>query len=394
MVFPSVPASPKVYAIIVAAGRSNRFGGSVPKQYAMVNGQPVIRQSVCSFLNHPDIAGIQVVIHPDDEALYQKAVGDLPLCTPVFGGQERQDSVRNGLEALCKHTPDFVLIHDAARPFAGRNVIDAVLQALQFAPAAIPGTEVADTLKSVNSDCVVLHSISRKGLWRAQTPQGFHFMTILDAHRQCAGLSLTDDAALLEHLGKGPVRMVAGSAENYKITWSDDLDKSSPSPRVSMETRTGIGFDVHAFTTGNTLTLCGVSIPFSRKLSGHSDADVAMHALTDALYGCIGAGDIGVHFPPGKARWKDAPSRIFLEHACNLIRQQTGRITHVDITIICEEPKLGPYRQDMILSLARIMDIPESRVSIKATTTERLGFTGRKEGIAAQAIATALLPAG
>lgn len=384
-------APSRVYALIVAAGRGTRFGSAIPKQYMKLNGQAMIRKSVCSFLKRSDIAGVQVVIHPDDEALYQQALGDLDTLPPVHGGHTRQDSARHGLEAIDQYNPDIVLIHDAARPFVSQDVIDSVLQALQSGLAAIPGTEVTDTLKRVDGN-IITHSVNRNGLWQAQTPQGFHFRSILDAHRQCRGLSLTDDASILEHVGKGPVRMVAGDTENYKITGPSDISGMARTTSRAMETRTGIGFDVHAFCQGSNITLCGIEIPFTRGLSGHSDADVAMHALTDALYGCIGAGDIGKHFPPSDPRWKGAPSSTFLRHARDAIRQQSGRIVHTDMTVICEEPKLGPYRQKMAESIANILEISVSRVSIKATTTERLGFTGRQEGIAAQAIATVALP--
>lgn len=384
-------APPRIYALIVAAGRSTRFGSAIPKQYIKANDQAMIRASVCSFLGRSDIAGVQVVIHPDDETLYQQALGDLDILPPAHGGQTRQDSVRHGLEAVDQYSPDIVLIHDAARPFVSQGVIDSVLQALQHSLAAIPGIEVTDTLKKVDTN-IIIHSVDRNGLWRAQTPQGFHFRTILDAHIQCQGLSLTDDASILEHVGKGPVRMVAGDAENYKVTGPNDISDITRTTSRVMETRTGIGFDVHAFCQGSNITLCGIEIPFTRGLSGHSDADVAMHALTDALYGCIGAGDIGKHFPPSDPRWRGAPSSTFLRHARDTIRQQSGRIVHTDLTIICEEPKLGPYRQRMAESIASILEISASRVSIKATTTERLGFTGRQEGIAAQAIASVALP--
>ncbi|MEQ8194867.1 MAG: bifunctional 2-C-methyl-D-erythritol 4-phosphate cytidylyltransferase/2-C-methyl-D-erythritol 2,4-cyclodiphosphate synthase [Rhodospirillales bacterium] len=372
-------------ALIVAAGRGSRFGGELPKQYTLLAGEPVLRHTVSAFLHHPRIDSVRVVIHRDDRDLYDRAVGPLDLLEPVGGGATRQDSVRLGLESLEAVGAETVLIHDAARPFVDRALIGRVLDSLRDYPGAIPAVAVSDTLKR-GSDSVIGETVARDDLWRAQTPQGFRYADIMAAHRRLAGETLTDDAALLERLGQ-PVGMVEGSEDNFKITTAADLERAE---RLigGGDIRTGFGFDVHRFAPGDQVMLCGIAIPHDQGLAGHSDADVGLHALTDAILGAVGEGDIGVHFPPSDARWRGAPSDIFLAHARDLAAAKGGSIVNADVTLICERPKVSPHRFAMAARIAEILRIDPSRVNIKGTTTEGLGFTGRGEGIAAQAVAT------
>ncbi|CCG08581.1 bifunctional 2-C-methyl-D-erythritol 4-phosphate cytidylyltransferase/2-C-methyl-D-erythritol 2,4-cyclodiphosphate synthase [Pararhodospirillum photometricum] len=381
----------KVAALIVAAGRGKRFGGELPKQYLPLGGRPVLRHSLARFAAHPDVALVRAVIHPDDRDLYDAAAHGLTtLLEPVPGGAERQDSVRLGLESLVEAAPDVVLIHDGARPLIDGALIDRVIAALGEQPGAIPALPVADTLKRGNGR-LIGETVERANLWRAQTPQGFRFPDLLAAHRAAAGRTLTDDAAVLEAAGAS-VALVEGAEDNVKITTPIDLARAESLFRGPGEPRIGSGFDVHRLGPGSSVTLCGIELPHDQGLIGHSDADVPMHALTDALLGTINAGDIGRHFPPSDMRWKGAPSSIFLAHAGALIDALGGRILNVDITMMCERPKIGPHRARMANKLAEILRIPASRISIKATTTETLGFTGREEGIAAQATALVALP--
>jgi 2-C-methyl-D-erythritol 4-phosphate cytidylyltransferase/2-C-methyl-D-erythritol 2,4-cyclodiphosphate synthase len=379
------------YALIVAAGRGTRFGGALPKQYLPLGGASVLRHAVAAFTTHPGIAGVQVVIRAEDRANFDEAVAGLALLPPVPGGAERQDSVRLGLEALIPHDPDRVLIHDAARPFPDAALINRVLEALDRAQAAIPALPLGDTVKRV-ADGVIRDTVDRSQLWRAQTPQGFHFPAILAAHRAARGLVLTDDSAVAEAAGMAPV-VVPGSEDNQKVTTAQDL---AAAERLLMartgDVRVGQGFDVHPFGPGDHVLICGIAIPHEKSLLGHSDADVGLHALTDALLGAIGAGDIGVHFPPSEPRWRGAASDQFLAHAAALVRARAGEIASVDVTIICERPRIAPHRAQMVERVAVILRVSPDRVSVKATTTERLGFTGRGEGIAAQAVATVRLP--
>jgi 2-C-methyl-D-erythritol 4-phosphate cytidylyltransferase/2-C-methyl-D-erythritol 2,4-cyclodiphosphate synthase len=379
-------------ALVVGAGRGQRFGGDVPKQYGDLGGKPLIWRTLAAFACHPKISAVRAVIHPDDRDLYDAAMagdGKLDLLEPAYGGATRQQSVRLGLESLTGLAPDLVLIHDAARPFVSKDIIERVIEALSRSRGAIAALPVHDTLKSSDQG-FIKSTVERTGLWRAQTPQGFHFQDILAAHKNAPDTELTDDAAVAQIAGLA-VELVQGSAENIKITTMDDL-KMAERSSGDWEYRTGMGFDVHRFCKGDQVTLCGVTIPFGFALDGHSDADVAFHALTDALLGAIAEQDIGSHFPPGEGTWKDASSHLFLSHARDLVRQRGGEIVNVDITIICEEPKIGPYRQAMRAAVAAVLDIKQQRISIKATTTERLGFTGRKEGIAAQAVANVKTP--
>lgn len=381
-------------ALIVAAGRGSRAGGGVPKQYRDLAGQPVLRHSLAVFARHPRVTHIRVMIHPDDRALYQQATAGFDLLPPVPGGATRQDSVRLGLESLADLAPDHVLIHDGARPFVDATIIDRTLAALAAAPGAIPALPVTDTLKraGTGTPAAIAATVDRAGLWRAQTPQGFDFAKVLAAHRAAAGADLPDDAAVAERAGLG-VALVMGSEANLKITTEDDLTRAARLlAGVPVESRIGQGFDTHKFGPGTEIMLCGVAVPHSKGLVGHSDADVGLHALTDALLGAIGAGDIGVHFPPSDARWRNADSALFVRHAAELVAKAGGRIVHVDVTIIGEEPKVSPHRARMVARLSEILGIEPGRCSVKATTTEGLGFTGRREGIAAQAVATVELP--
>ncbi len=378
----------KVAALIVAAGAATRFGA--PKQYAVLAGAPLLRHSVAAFLRHRAVDAVRVVIAADERGRYDGAMAGLELMTPVTGGPSRQDSVRLGLESLQDDPPSQVLIHDAARPYPSAGLIARVAAALDQTAGAIPALAVTDTLKSGDGRRVAA-TVDRTGLFRAQTPQGFHYQAILAAHRDAAGRALTDDAAIAEAAGL-EVAMVEGEESNLKITGPDDLVRAEV--LAGGETRVGTGFDLHRFGPGDHVMLCGVAIAHGRGLAGHSDADVALHALTDALLGAAGEGDIGAHFPPLDPRWKDAASAEFVTHALSRIAARGGSVVHVDLTIICEDPKIGPHRAAMTERVAEMLELESSRVSIKATTTEGVGVTGRGEGIAAQAVATIRLPAG
>ena len=369
-------------ALIVAAGRGQRFGGSQPKQYVPLKGEPLLRRTLRAFAGHPRVGKVLVAIHPDDAAVFAKAAEGLDVQS-VHGGGTRQNSVLKGLEFLATDTPDLVLIHDGARPVVSATVIDAVITGLATAHGTLPVVPVVDTLKQVDGEHVGA-TVPRDNLVRAQTPQGFRFRTILAAHRQHAGESLTDDAAVMERAGYR-VMTVPGDNANVKVTTMDDLARLIA---ALSETRTGQGFDVHRFGPGAHVTLCGVKVPHNHGLDGHSDADVALHAATDAILGAISAGDIGQHFSPSDEKWRGAPSDKFIQHAYNLLTELGGTLVHLDITIICERPKVGPHRAVLVESVARILDVKADRISVKATTTEGLGFTGRGEGIAAQAVAT------
>ncbi len=375
-------------ALIVAAGSGSRTGLDFPKQYLRIGEKAVLAIAADAFLKHSGIDAVQVIINPRDEDLYREATTDRDLLPWVAGGETRQMSVRNGLEALTDMKPDNVLIHDAARPFLSPELIDRCLAALEKHPAVLPAMPMVDTLKSIDGGSVT-GTIDRETVAAAQTPQSFHFQAILEAHRSYADQQVTDDIALAELAGL-PVSWIMGEASNRKITTAEDIEAMTEKPLTDI--RTGLGFDVHAFEEGNSVWLGGVEIPHDRSLKGHSDADVALHALTDALLGAIGDGDIGTHFPPSDEQWKGASSDRFLAHAGSLIKDRNGVIGNVDLTIICEQPKIGPHRQAIRNRISEILDLDVSRISIKGTTTEKLGFTGRKEGIAAQAIATVRLP--
>ena len=393
MTEPMTEPMTETVALVVAAGRGQRFGSPLPKQYAELAGRPVLSYALTRLAAHPRIDRVQVVIHPDDRALYDRAAAGLELPEPALGGPSRQDSVRRGLESLEALAPAAVLIHDGTRPFVNATVIDRVLDALATTVGAVAALPVTDTLKR-GADGRVAGTVERAGLWRAQTPQGFRFAEILVAHRAAAGRELTDDAAVAERAGLS-VALVDGALENIKITTQDDLARAAfwlAGEQAGAETRVGQGFDVHPFGPGNQVMLCGVAVPHDAGLMGHSDADVGLHALTDAILGALGAGDIGQHFPPTEARWRDTESGVFLRHAGELVAEVGGRIRHLDVTLICERPKIGPHRAAMVARIAELLGINAGRVSVKAATTEGLGFTGRGEGIAAQASATLALP--
>jgi len=386
---------PNVAALIVAAGRGVRSGQEIPKQYVPIAGEPVLRRSIQALQACPLVGPVQVVIHPQDEPLYRAAVDGLQaILPPVDGGETRQNSVFRGLKALQDTAPDIVLIHDGARPFVTRNLVERVVGGVSADEGAVPALPVADTLRRADGD-VLGETVSRDRLQAMQTPQGFPFAAILKAHRdaQAGGRDdLTDDAALFQIAGHA-VRMVAGERNNIKLTQPGDFAYAEAIMTDGYEIRTGQGFDVHAFEAGDSVTLCGITIPFDRRLKGHSDADVGLHALTDALFGAMADGDIGSHFPPSDPQWKDMASEHFLKHAMARLHQRSGRLAGMDVTLICEKPKIGPHRDAMRERIAGICGVSVSRIAVKATTSEQLGFTGRGEGIAAMAVATIRLPA-
>jgi 2-C-methyl-D-erythritol 4-phosphate cytidylyltransferase/2-C-methyl-D-erythritol 2,4-cyclodiphosphate synthase len=384
-----------VAAVVVAAGRGLRAGGDMPKQYRHLAGEPVVRTSLRVFANHPEVAMVQPVIHSDDEARFRGAVGDLKLLAPVFGGATRQASVRAGLEALAPFRPDLVLIHDAARPYASAALVSRAIAAVAVTGAAVPVMPVADTVKSVDASGVIEATLDRAKLRTVQTPQVFAFGPVLDAHRRATASGLedfTDDAALAEWAGL-KVAVFAGEAGNLKLTTPEDVARAERDQAAALaDIRTGNGFDVHAFAPGDHVMLGGVKIPHQCGVTGHSDADVALHALTDALLGAVAEGDIGTHFPPSDPQWRGASSDRFLAFAVERVRARGGRIAHLDLTIVCEAPRVGPHRDAMRARIAAIAGVDIDRVAVKATTSERLGFTGRGEGIAAMATATVRLP--
>lgn len=390
-----------IAALIVAAGRGLRAGTAIPKQYAAIAGRPVLARTVEIFTAHPMVDYVAVVIAPGDEPLYRQSVtlASSKLLPLISGADTRQRSVLCGLQALASHRPGKVLIHDGARPFTPPEVISACCEALLEIPAVIVALPMPDTVKVADADGRIVRTLDRRTLWRAQTPQGFDFMAILSAHEAAAKAGLTDftdDAAVAEWAGI-TARIVRGSEQNLKITVPEDFvladqhlqatDRRSP---AVPDVRTGQGFDVHTLGPGDHVWLCGVKIPHTQSLQGHSDADVALHALTDALLGTIAGADIGEHFSNTDPRWRGAPSRLFLEDAVVRVRSQGGVIGNADVTILCEAPKIAPHRQSMRTLLASLLGIEEGRVSVKATTTEGLGFTGRREGIAALATATVI----
>lgn len=366
--------------IIVAAGRGTRAGGETPKQWQSLAGQPVLAHTVAAF---EGIGRIVVVLHPEDMArgvaLFQ---GKVALCA---GGASRDASVRNALEMLEGSGVEKVLIHDGARPLVSRAVINGVLEALDSTQAAAPALPVSDALWT-GENGQVTGTQDRNGLYRAQTPQGFDFDAILSAHRAHPGGS-ADDVEVARAAGLS-VAIARGSEDNLKITYPEDFARAERLLGDKMDIRLGHGYDVHAFEPGDHVTLCGVAVPHDKKLKGHSDADVGMHALTDAIYGALAEGDIGRHFPPSDPQWKGAASEIFLDHAVKLAEARGFRLGNADVTLICEQPKIGPHATEMAQVLARIIGIEPGRISVKATTSERLGFTGREEGIAAIATAT------
>lgn len=380
----------RVVAVLVAAGRGTRFGGEVAKQAMPLLGRPVLRHAAEGLLRDGGVAAIQPVSAPGEEAALAALLDGLPILPPVAGGTTRQESVRRGLEALEADPPDLVLVHDAARPIVPPGTVPALLAALAEVPGAIPALPVSDTLKR-GVEGRIAATVPRAGLFRAQTPQGFRYAALLAAHRT-AQEEATDDAQLLEAAGL-PVALVAGHDSNVKITWPEDLARVETAMLARMEPRAGTGFDVHRIVEGRPMVLCGVVVPCPFGLDGHSDADVGIHALCDAIYGALAEGDIGRWFPPSEAEWKDADSARFLRHAASRIAARGGRLVNADVTLICERPKITPHAEAMRARLAELLGVEAGRVSVKATTTERLGFPGRGEGIAAQAAVTVLLPA-
>jgi len=381
----------RVIALLMAAGSGSRFGAAVPKQYLPLLGRPILRHAAEALLAEGLVEAILPVVAAGEEARVAALLEGLPCLPPVPGGDSRQASVLAGLVALAGDAPDAVLVHDAARPILPPASIGALLAALAEHPGAIPAQPVTDTIKAAQGG-VIARTVPRAGLYRAQTPQAFRFPVLLRAHRE-ARAEATDDASLLEQLGL-PVALLPGSEDNIKVTYPEDLARAEAAMLPRLLPAMGTGFDVHRLVEGRPLILCGIAVPHPLGLDGHSDADVGLHALCDAIYGALAEGDVGRHFPPSEAEWKDADSARFLRHAAGRVAARGGIITHADVTLICERPKIGPHADAMRARLAELMGIPLSRVSVKATTTERLGFTGRGEGIAAQAAATLLLPAG
>ena len=373
----------RIAAILLAAGSGTRLGAPVAKQYLPIGGKPILRWAA-------EALGEVALLQPVGEAApIAEALASLPHLPPVPGGATRQDSVRAGLEALAPHAPDIVLIHDGARPFLPPGTIASLLAVLETAPGAIPAVPVADTLKRGAAGRIT-ETVPREALFRAQTPQGFHYPLLRALHAQAAP-GATDDAGILEAAGHH-VALVPGHEDNIKITYPEDLTRMTRILAPTPLPRIGTGFDVHVLEPGRKLILCGVEVPHEKGLAGHSDADVGIHALCDAIYGALAEGDIGRWFPPTDMKHKDQDSADFLRHAASRVAARGGVIANVDVTLICERPKITPHAPAMIARLADLLGVDPGRVSVKATTTERLGFTGRMEGIAAQAAACVLLP--
>ncbi|MBZ6075107.1 bifunctional 2-C-methyl-D-erythritol 4-phosphate cytidylyltransferase/2-C-methyl-D-erythritol 2,4-cyclodiphosphate synthase [Microvirga puerhi] len=391
-----------VAALIVAAGRGSRAGEGVPKQYRSLAGRSVLARTLEKYLSHPGIARIITVIHPDDRVPYERAVGEVGcrtehLLAPVAGGDTRQVSVLHGLEALESLRPEIVLVHDAARPFVDSTLIDRAIDAAGRFSAAVPGIAVTDTIKITDDSGKVVSTPDRARLRAIQTPQAFRFQALLDAHRKAHASDLkdfTDDGALVEWAGR-PVLVFEGDPRNTKLTHNADFisaERRLTEKSMTYLTRFGTGFDVHAFQEGDHVWLGGIKVPHDKGVVAHSDGDVILHALTDAILGALADGDIGTHFPPSDPQWRGASSDRFVEHAVALVRKRGGIVDHLDATLLCEKPRLGPYREAMRQRIAGISGLRLDQVSLKATTTEKLGFTGRGEGLAAQAAATIRLP--
>jgi 2-C-methyl-D-erythritol 4-phosphate cytidylyltransferase/2-C-methyl-D-erythritol 2,4-cyclodiphosphate synthase len=377
-------------ALLMAAGSGSRFGADRPKQYLSLAGRPVLRHAAEALLRDGGVDAILPVCAADSLALVAAILEGLPTLPPVVGGATRQASVRAGLEALAAHPPERVLVHDGARPVVPPGTVPALLAALERHPGAIPAQPVTDTLKRGEAGRIV-ETVPRAGLFRAQTPQAFRFAPLLAAHR-AATAEATDDAQLLEAAGLA-VALLPGHEQNIKITWPEDLARMEAALTPPLLPRIGTGFDVHRLVAGRPMVLCGVTIPGPMGLDGHSDADVGLHALCDAIYGALAEGDIGRWFPPSEAQWKDADSARFLRHAAGRIAARGGVLANADVTLICERPKITPHATAMRERLAALLEVPLDRISVKATTTERLGFPGRGEGIAAQAAVCLLVPA-
>ena len=376
----------RVVGLIVAAGSGSRMAGDLPKQYRPIAGRPVLAHAVDALISHPAVQEVRVVIGQGQEPLARRSLGDRDVGRFILGGADRADSVRAGLSAV---EADVILVHDAARPFCPHDVIDRLLGALDEAEGAVPVLPVSDTLARGGERLGEI--VDRAGLVRIQTPQAFRLRSLVGAYSQWNGASPTDESSVLRAAGSD-VALVEGDIMLEKLTTNADWRRAEALIGSGLVPRTGLGFDVHAFAGTGPVTMGGISIPHERGLAGHSDADVVLHSITDALLGAAGLGDIGQHFPPSDPQWKGADSEIFLRHAVDLVLQAGGIIDHVDCTVICEEPKVGPHRDAMRARVADILAVAASSVSIKATTTERLGFTGRREGIAAQAVANIRMP--
>jgi 2-C-methyl-D-erythritol 4-phosphate cytidylyltransferase/2-C-methyl-D-erythritol 2,4-cyclodiphosphate synthase len=391
----SIDSMPEVAAVIVAAGRGTRAGGDLPKQFRRIGGETMLRRTLSMFVEHGTVALVQPVIHREDLALFQAATANITMLPPAFGGATRQASVRAGLEALEPRKPDIVLIHDAARPFATPELVSRAIEATERSGAAIPALNVTDTVKTVDAEGLVDKTLDRNALRLVQTPQGFEFASLLAAHRRAANAGLedfTDDAALAEWAGM-KVAVFVGEPGNIKITNADDFARAEAIAFAGLgDVRIGTGIDVHAFGPGDHVTIGGIRIAHTQALTGHSDADVALHALVDGILGALADGDIGAHFPPSDPQWRGASSDRFLRFAVDRVSARSGRIAHLDLTIVCETPRIGPHRDAMRARIAELAGIGVERVAVKATTSEKLGFTGRGEGIAAYATATVRLP--
>jgi 2-C-methyl-D-erythritol 4-phosphate cytidylyltransferase/2-C-methyl-D-erythritol 2,4-cyclodiphosphate synthase len=385
----------QVAAIVVAAGQGVRAGGDLPKQFRQIAGETLLRRALARFVEAPKVNFIQPVIRSVDADLVRVETAGLNVLPPVFGGATRQASVRAGLEALISRKPDIVLVHDAARPFASADLIARAIVAAEKTGAAIPGLAVTDTIKRVDGSGTVETTVDRASLRLVQTPQAFAFPALLSAHRRAAEQGrddFTDDAALAEWAGM-KVSLFPGEAGNIKFTTPEDFVRAEALQSAALgDLRIGSGMDVHAFGPGDHVTLGGIRIPHSQALTGHSDADVALHALTDAILGALADGDIGAHFPPSDPQWRGASSDRFFVFAVDRVRARHGRIAHLDLTIVCEAPRIGEHRDRMRATIAKLAGIEIDRVAVKATTSEKLGFTGRGEGIVAYATATVRLP--
>ncbi len=384
-----------VAVVVVAAGRGMRAGGDRPKQFRPIGGDPMLRRTLLMFAEHPMVGLVQPVIHPDDQDLFRDAVAALETLPPAFGGATRQASVRAGLEALIQRKPAIVLVHDAARPFASATLVSRAIEAARTRGAAVPALPVSDTVKRVDAQGQVAETIDRSTLRLVQTPQAFAYGPLLDAHLRAAAQGrddFTDDAALAEWAGM-TVSVFAGEPGNIKITDPADFVRAEAMDFAALgDIRTAGGLDVHAFGPGDHVMLGGLRIPHDQALTGHSDADVVLHALTDALLGALAEGDIGAHFPPSDPQWRGASSDRFLRFAIERVKARGGRIAHLDVTVVCEAPRIGPHRDAMRAKIAELAGVAVERVAVKATTSEKLGFTGRGEGIAATATATVRLP--
>ncbi len=377
--------------LIVAAGRGLRLKSDVPKQYIEIAGMSILRHALEAFKDSFLFDHFQIVIHPDDKELFYKSVKGLENIHMNHGGKSRQESVLLGLEAMREIDPEFIWIHDAARPFVSQKILQNIGDVLGEYGAVIPALPVIDTLKK-SSGTAIEETIDRKNLYRAQTPQAFRFKPLFIAHQRTKGQNLTDDASIAEAI-KMKVEMIAGDENNFKITTTEDIEKAKKMINPPLTNiKIGTGLDVHAFEQGGSVILGGIKIPHSHKLKGHSDADAVLHALTDAILGAIAKGDIGKHFPPADDRWKDVSSDMFLAHAAKLVAELGGKIGNIDLTIICELPKISPHSDKIRKNIAQILKMHVDDVSVKATTTEKLGFTGRKEGIMVQASVLVKLP--